>query len=166
MPESLRPHGLLLAKFLRSGDSPGKDAGVGCHFLLQGIFQTQGLNLGLLHCRQTLYPLSHQGSPKYSDPKESPKYWVGQKVHSGFSIRCYRKTQTKLFLGIYRGFPGDSDSKESVCNAGDPGSVPGSQRSPGEGNTLQYSYLENSMDRGVWQAAIHGVAKSRTRLSD
>ena len=44
-------------------DSPGKNTGVGCHFLLQGIFPTQGSNLGLLHCRQTLYPLSHQGSP-------------------------------------------------------------------------------------------------------
>ena len=44
-------------------DSPGKNAGVGCHFLLQGIFLTQGSNPGLLHCRQTLYPLSHQGSP-------------------------------------------------------------------------------------------------------
>ena len=42
---------------------PGKSTGVGCHFLLQGIFMAQGLNPGLLHCRQTLYPLSHQGSP-------------------------------------------------------------------------------------------------------
>ena len=45
-------------------DSPGKNTGVGCHFLLQGIFLTQGLNLGLLYCRQILYRLSHQGSPK------------------------------------------------------------------------------------------------------
>ena len=46
-------------------DFPGKSAGVDCHFLLQGIFPTQGSNLGLLHCRQTLYHLSHQGSPFY-----------------------------------------------------------------------------------------------------
>ena len=48
------------------------------------------------------------------------------------------------------GFPGDSDSKESACNAGDPGLIPGSERSPGEGNgyALQYSFLENSIDRG------------------
>ena len=45
------------------GDSPGKNTGVGCHALLQGIFPTQGLNLGLLNCRQILYCLSHQGSP-------------------------------------------------------------------------------------------------------
>ena len=44
-------------------DSPGKNTGVGCHFLLQGIFPTQGSNPGLLHCRQILYHLSHQGSP-------------------------------------------------------------------------------------------------------
>ena len=49
-------------------DSPGKSTGVGCHFLLQGIFPTQGSNLGLSHCRQTLYPLSHQGSPDVYNP--------------------------------------------------------------------------------------------------
>ena len=46
------------------GDSPGKDTGVGCHALLQGIFPTQGSNPGLLHCRQILYHLSHQGRPR------------------------------------------------------------------------------------------------------
>ena len=91
MSDSLWPHGLYSL-----WNSPGQNTGVGSLSLLQGIFPTQGSNLGLLHCRQILYRLSHQGSPKYSDPKESPKYWVGQKVHSGFSIRCYRKTQTKL----------------------------------------------------------------------
>ena len=65
-------------------------------------------------------------------------------------------------------FPGGSDSKESVCNAGDLGSISGSGRSPGEGNSypLQYSCLENSMDRGAWRAIVHGVAKSWTQLSD
>ena len=53
-------------RLLRPWDFPGKSTGVGCHFLLQGIFPTQGSNLGLLHCRQTLYPLSHQGSPENS----------------------------------------------------------------------------------------------------
>ena len=61
--------------------------------------------------------------------------------------------------------PGDSDGNEFVCNAGDPGSVPGSGRAPGEGkgNPLHYSCLENSMDRGAWWATVHGVSKSRTR---
>ena len=61
------------------------------------------------------------------------------------------------------GFPSGSDSKESACNAGDTGLIPGSGRSPGEanGNPVQYSCLENSMDKGAWW-----VAKSQTRLSD
>ena len=59
------------------------------------------------------------------------------------------------------GFPYSSVSKESACNAGDPGSIPGLGRSPGEGNgnPLQHSCLENPMDRGAWQATVHGVAR-------
>ena len=65
-------------------------------------------------------------------------------------------------------FPGGSDGKASAYNAGDPGLIPGSGRSPGEGNgnPLQYYCLENSMDRGAWQATVHGVEKSWTRLND
>ena len=65
---------------------------------------------------------------------------------------------------LHMGFPGGSDGKVSGYNAGDPGSG----RSPGEGNgnPLQYSCLENSMDGGAWCATVHGVTKSRTRLSD
>ena len=64
------------------------------------------------------------------------------------------------------GFPDGSDSKESACNVGDLGSIPGLGRSPGggHGNPLQYSCLENPMVRGPWQATAHGVAKSQTRL--
>ena len=67
-----------------------------------------------------------------------------------------------------QGFLGGSNSKESACNAGDPGSIPRSERSPGEenGNPLQYSYLGNPMDRGTWWATVHGVTTSRTPLSD
>ena len=66
------------------------------------------------------------------------------------------------------GFPGGSDGKESACNVGDLGSIPGLGRFPGEGNDypLQYSGLENSMDRGAWWATVHGVAKSRTQLNN
>ena len=56
------------------GDSPGKNTGVGCHALLQGIFPTQGLNPGLPHCRQILYHLSHQGSPRFL--KMNSKQWL------------------------------------------------------------------------------------------
>ena len=56
---------VVAARFLCPRDFPGSNTGVGCHFLLHGIFPTQGLNTGLLHCKQTLYHLSHQGSPLY-----------------------------------------------------------------------------------------------------
>ena len=64
-------------------------------------------------------------------------------------------------------FPGSSDGKESACNEGDPGLIPQSGKSPGEGsgNPLQYSCLENPMDRGTWWASVHGVMKSQTWLS-
>ena len=74
----------------------------------------------------------------------------------------------QMYVYIYTGidFPGSSDGKESAYNAGDPGSVSGLGKSPeeGNGNPLQYSCLENSMDRGAWWATVHGVAKSQTRL--
>ena len=62
------------------------------------------------------------------------------------------------------GFLSGSDGKESACHAADSGLIPGLGRSPGEGNgyPLQYFCLENSMDRGTWQATVHGVAKSWT----
>ena len=80
---------------------------MGSHSLLQGIFLTQGLNPGLLHCGQILYHLNHQRKP----------------------------------------------SVDRECGEGN-------------GNPLQYSCLENPMDRGAWWAAVHGVARSRTQLSD
>ena len=71
-------------------------------------------------------------------------------------------------MSPWRDFPGGSDGKASACNVGDPGSIPAPGRSPGEGNgnPLQYSCLENHMDRGARWATVHGVAKSQTRLSD
>ena len=66
------------------------------------------------------------------------------------------------------GFPGSSGVKAAACNVGDPGLIPRLGRSPGEGNgnTLQYSFLENPMDGGAWWATVHGVTKSQTRLID
>ena len=97
-------------RLLRPWDFPGKNTGVGCHFLLQGIFPNQGLNYfscGSSIGRQILYQLSHQGG---------------------------------------------SEVKASAYNAGDLGSIPGLERSPGEGNgnPLQYSCLENPMDGEAW----------------
>ena len=78
------------------------------------------------------------------------------------------KLQVNVSLQVPLSFPGGSDSKESACSAGDLALIPGLGRSPGEGNgnPLQYSCLENPMNGGAWQAALHGVAKSQTRLSN
>ena len=66
------------------------------------------------------------------------------------------------------GFPGGSDSKEFACNAGDPSSIPGSGRSPGEGNgnLLQYFCLENPMDSGAWWTKVYRVAESHSGMCD
>ena len=71
------------------------------------------------------------------------------------------------YLGKFKGFPGGLYGKESACNAGDLGSISGWGRSPGDGNgnPLQYSCLENSMNRGAWRATVHGVAKSQTQMN-
>ena len=72
------------------------------------------------------------------------------------------------YLGFLCSFPGGSDGKESACNMGNLGLIPWLGISPGEGNgnPLQYSCLESPMDGGAWQATVHGVIKSWTRLSD
>ena len=72
---------------------------------------------------------------------------------------CYSIQQNWIYLLL--GFPGGSHGKESACNAGDPGSISGLGRSPGEGggNPFQYSCLENSMETGAWRATVHEVTK-------
>ena len=107
----------------------------GYHFLLQVIFETQGLNPGLPPCRQNLYGLSHQGSPNKQ-------------------IRHIISWASQVVLLV----------KNPLANAGDArdvGLIPGSGRSPGEGNgnPLQYSCLENPMNREAWQATVHMVAE-------
>ena len=100
----------------------------------------------------------------------------------GFGVCVFKYTHTHTHIYVYihthtyiiyicmptYDFPGGSDGKESACNAGNPGSIPGSGRFPGEGNgnPLQYSCLENFMGRGAWWTTVHGVSKSRTQLSD
>ena len=78
------------------------------------------------------------------------------------------KTRAQALVPWYQGHPQGLRGKESTCNAGDIGdasSIPGSGRYPGggNGNSLQYSCLENSMDRGVWRAIVESVARSQTR---
>ena len=142
----------------------------GCHFLLRGKFLIQGWNLYLLHWQAGSLPLSHQGSPVFTPTiyflelfeTQMPLYmchWVFPKNKNFFFINLSM---------IIKVFPGDSDGEESTCNAGDLGSLPGLGRSPGggHGNPLQYSCLENPMDRGAWWAIFHGVSKSWTQLNN
>ena len=88
-----------------------------------------------------------------------------QQQHKG---KCSTVKANISILMIHCGFPGGSDGKASACNVGDPTSIPGLGRSPGEGNgnPLQYPCLENLMDGGAWQATVHVVAMSWTQLSD
>ena len=84
------------------------------------------------------------------------EYWSG--------VPLYIYIQGLPYIYKYKVFPCGSDSKESAYIAGDPVSIPGFGRSPGEGqgNPLQYSCLENYMDRGAWWTIVHGIAKSQT----
>ena len=90
------------------------------------------------------------------------------KIHTHKHIQTNTHTRRNTYKYIHRGFPGGSENKASACKAGDLGSIPGSGRSPGEGNgnPLPSTCLENSMDGGAWWATAHRVAKSWTRLSD
>ena len=99
MSNSFRPHGLWPSRLLCPWDSPGKSIGVSCHSLLQGIFPTQGLNPGLVHCRQILYQLSHQGSPDLT---------VLYSIYLvGFSLTCrilcptLRAPRTDVFVSFF-----------------------------------------------------------------
>ena len=114
------------------------------------------------------------------EPRFDP--WSGHWIlHAATQTQCHQINKIVYFLKIFLqkikktikffivlGFPSGSDDKESACNTGDPGSVPGLGRSSGEenGNPLQYSCLENSMDRRAWWATDHGVTNSQTHLSD
>ena len=93
-----------------------------------------------------------------------------KKLQGYLHLQCSHPRSVFIFIHIfpYLGLPCSSNGKESACDARDQGLIPGSGRSSGEGNgnPLQYSCLGNSMDRGAWQATVHGVTKSRTRLSN
>ena len=128
-------------------DFPGKNTRMGCHFLLQGIIPTQGLNPHFLQvsCIAGGFLTAEQ---------------------CFFLLFCIVATRS-FYLFIYClvcGFPGDVVVKNLPPRAGDTGSIPGSGRSlgVGNGNPFYCSCWENFTDRGVWQARVHGVAKSQT----
>ena len=94
--------------------------------------------------------------------------WQPRRHQFNSWLRKFPWRRDRLPMPVSLGFPGGSDGKESTCNEGELGSVPGLGQSPGGGldNPLQYSCLEIPMDGGAWQAIVHGIAKSQTRLSE
>ena len=120
-----------------------------------------------LHCKRELWLFSlvlhlHRAQPSPS-PYFSSHFLLLLPQKTGFLFSIFSPSHRFLLI-IVLGFLGGSDGEESACNAGDPDSIPGSERSPGEGNgnLLQHSCLENPMDRGAWQATVHEVAVSQT----
>jgi len=110
--------------------------------------------------------LSDEKQTQNSQGRVNPCWllWFSSKASSpSFSLLFSSSmiTLAKLTSSFLRGFSGDSDGKQSACNAGGPASISGLGRSPGEGNDnpLQDSCLENSRDRGAWQATVHGIVK-------
>ena len=120
-------------------------------------------------------------SPRITEVKQNNKWSICRVLWSNIfrfkALLCqflFELVTCSYFLEFYfriiihQDFPGSSDGEASAYNVGDPGLIPGSGRSSGEGNgnPLQYSCLENLMDGGAWQASVHGVAKSQTQMSD
>ena len=132
MSDSVRPHRRQPTRLPRPRDSPGKNTGVGCHFLLQCMKVKSEREVA-------------QSCLTLSDPMNCSL--PGSSVHGIFQARV-------LEWGAIA-FSGST---------GDVGSISESERSPGEGNgnPLQYSCLDNPLNRGVWQATVHRIAKNRT----
>ena len=122
---------------------------MGCHFWIYKY-------IGNIDSRASLIAQLVKNLPEMQETRFNS--WVGK--------ICWRRD--RLPTPVFLGFPCGSAGKESACNVGDLGSIPGLGRSPGEGtgNPVQCSCLENPMDRGAWQATVLRVTKSWTRLSD
>ena len=124
------------------GDSPGKNTGVGCHVLLQGIFPTQGSNPGLPYWRQIIYHLSHQGSPTilewvaypFSWGTSPPRKWASVSCIAGRFFTIWATREAHVYVYVY--------TYTFIC-------------------VYVYVYVR---DREAWCAVVHGVAKSQTRL--
>ena len=175
LTDSLGPLGLY-----SPWNSPGQNTGVCSLSFLQGIFPTQASKPGLPHYRWICYQVSHMRSPRilewvaypfsreYSQSRNQT--WVSciaGRFFTKWAVREENQSKERV-QEIGGGFPDGSDGKESAHNIGDPGSIPRSGRSLGEGNgyPIQYSCLKNSMDRGAPRAIVYGVTQSHIQLSD
>ena len=155
MSNSVQPHRQQPTRLLRPWDSPGKNAGMGCHFLFQ-CMKVESESEVVQSCRTLPGPMD------YSLPGSSVQARVLEWVAFAFS-NFIDEVATILWPRSV-GFPGRARGREpaNVGDGRDVGSIPGLGRSPGvrNGNPLRYSCLENSMDRGSWLAAVHGVQES------
>ena len=156
------------------------------HSMMGTVLKT--LNQAASETQRLCYRRSEDGDPQNSEKREHgamgsastvKTHWLhgnsGNTRHLCVVLRaqsqgCVHRLKAHLNLSSINalGFPGGLGGQESACNTGDWGSIPGLQRSSGEWNgyPLQYSSLENFMDRGAWWAPVHGVTKSRTQLND
>ena len=147
LPASVRLFKLQRRRFHLYWEGPQPCRAWGHWWPMSLIEKADGTSLIISHshafCPLPLLPITSRISPSWLRPRKSPP------------------------SGLCMGFPSGSVLKNLPASAGDLGSTPGSGRSLGEGNgyPLQYSSLENSMDRGAWWATAHGVAKSQTQLS-
>ena len=151
MSNSVRPHRQQPTRLPRPWDSPGKNTGVGCHFLLQCMKVKSESEVT-------------QSCPTLGNLMDCSLHGIFQARVLEWVAIAFSDITLYIYVHIYS----DSDGKESAYNAGDPGSIPELGRSPGEGHIyrLQYSCLENSMDRGTWRATAHEIANSQTQLRD
>ena len=144
MSESVRPHRRQPTRLPHPWDSPGKNTGVGCHFLLQ-CMKVKVKSLSRVRLLATPWTAAHQAPPSMGFARQ--EYWSGVPLPS---------------------LPGGTNGKELVCQCSlgisDTCLIPGSGRSPGEGNgyPLQYSCLENPMDRGAWWAMVQSGKELNT----
>ena len=175
MSDSVGPHRQQPARLPRPWDSPGKSAGVGCHFLLQCIKVKSLSHVRLL---ATPWIVAHQAHPSMGFsrqefwgvvPLPSPRSTVNTFLQTSRSTLCVHQKRSQVFrrpiLIIIMWLPRGYSGKESACNAGDTidaGSIPGSERSPelGNGNWLQYSCLDGQRSQAD---TAHGVAKELDR---
>ena len=130
------------------------------------VLWKNGLVGNIVHMRQSD---RHKAGKLFSNSSGNERPWQYFQLFCELMIVSSVKHMTERLTHMHKmGFPDGSDDKEFACSAGDPGSIPGSGRSPGEGNGNPplYSCLENSMGRGDWWAPIHGVTKSWTKLSN
>ena len=181
MSDPQRPHGLQPSRLLHPWDFPGRSTGVGCHCLLHHMVLQD-----LFAPRSTLCPPPPNSMPQgslfsqaASTASSLPHGWLGKvggehcqmledwwdwDVYSCRGLECGCIPPMKDV-----DFPGGAEVQNLPANArdaGDSGSIPGSGGPPGggHGNPLQYSCLENPMDRGAWRATVHRVTKSWTWL--